>query len=178
MLERASNLSFVFFKFVRSVPREQSAKEWDFELVSGAEFWCSLCYFSSRGLSLGSRGPPWAPEGRKSAKNPGPDVSLILPKVCPARCHQTLLIYRVWGHGCHQTLLIYWDLGPWMSPNPINLWGLGDMGSGTAAVDYNRQKHGIDVSSAVWHTLHLQSPGVPRYWVPRGPTCLILINIF
>ncbi len=70
--------------FVRSVPKTQSAHEWDLALVSGPDFWCNLHYFSSRGRSRSSRSPRGAPEGRTSAKNPGPDLSFILPKVCPA----------------------------------------------------------------------------------------------
>ncbi len=49
----------------------KSAHERALELVSGADVWCNLHSFSSRG----SRGPPRAQRGRKSAKNPGPDLS-------------------------------------------------------------------------------------------------------
>ncbi len=42
---------------------------------SGAAFWCNLRYFSRRGRSRASRGPPWAPRGRKSAKKTGQDLS-------------------------------------------------------------------------------------------------------
>ncbi len=45
------------------------------ELASGADFWCNLHCFSSRGRSRGSRGPPWAPGSRKSNENPGPNLS-------------------------------------------------------------------------------------------------------
>ncbi len=48
---------------LRSVTKTQSAHEWDLQLVSGADFWCNLHHFSSRGLARGSRGPPWAPRG-------------------------------------------------------------------------------------------------------------------
>ncbi len=83
---RASNLTFIFI-FVRSVPKTQSAHEWDLELVSGAEFWCNLHCCSSRGRSRGSRGPPWAPRGRKSAKNPGPDLLSYPPQGLPRPTH-------------------------------------------------------------------------------------------
>ena len=67
------------FIFLRSVPTSPSAHDWDLALVSGADFWRNLHYFSSRGRSRGSRGPPWARRGRKSAKNkiknPGPYLS-------------------------------------------------------------------------------------------------------
>ncbi len=57
----------IYLPFVsRSVPKTQSPQQWDLELVSGADFWSNLLYFSSRIPSQGFRGPP-------SAKNPGPD---------------------------------------------------------------------------------------------------------
>ncbi len=68
-----------------SDPKTQSVNEWDLELLSGADFWCNLHHFSSRDRSRGTRGPQGA-ENRP--KNPGPDLSFILPKVCPtaSRC--------------------------------------------------------------------------------------------
>ncbi len=68
---------------MRSVPKTQSAHEWDLELVSGAELWCNLHYFSSQSRSRGSRGPPWAPRGRNRQKTRGRIYHFILPKVCP-----------------------------------------------------------------------------------------------
>ncbi len=56
--------------FLRSVPKTQSAHEWDLEVVSGADCWCNLDHFSRRGRSWGSRGPLWSPRGRKSAQKP------------------------------------------------------------------------------------------------------------
>ncbi len=74
-------LKFVIyiFIFLRSVPKTQSATEWDLDLVSGADFWRNLRSFSSRGRSRGSRGPPCAPRGRQSAENLGPDLSFDPP---------------------------------------------------------------------------------------------------
>jgi hypothetical protein len=71
------------FMSLRSAPKTQGACEWDLELVSWADFWCNLHYFSSRGRSRGSRGPPWTPRGGKSAKSRGRIYHFILPKVCP-----------------------------------------------------------------------------------------------
>ncbi len=33
------------FKFSRSAPKTQSAREWDLELVSGPDVWCNVHYF-------------------------------------------------------------------------------------------------------------------------------------
>ena len=49
------------------------------QVVSGSAFWCNLRSFSSRDRFRVSRGPPWAPRGRKSAKNPGRSYHFILP---------------------------------------------------------------------------------------------------
>ncbi len=70
------------FVFLRSVPKAQSAHQWDLELVSGSDVWRNLHYFSRRGRSRGSRGPPGAPEGRKSAKKRSQIYHVILPQVC------------------------------------------------------------------------------------------------
>ncbi len=59
------------FIFLRSVPKAQSAHERDLELVSGADLWCNLSSFSSRGRSQGSRGPTWAPRGRRQKSGVG-----------------------------------------------------------------------------------------------------------
>ena len=32
-------------------------------------------------------------------------------------------IYMLWGHGCYQPLYNLYALGPWMSPNHVNLLG-------------------------------------------------------
>jgi hypothetical protein len=56
---RASYLSLICGCVVeRSVPKTQSANEWDLELVSGADVRCSLHSVSNRGRSRGARGPP------------------------------------------------------------------------------------------------------------------------
>jgi hypothetical protein len=57
------------FYILRSVPKTQSAHEWDLELVYGADFGRNLHYFSSRGRSRGSRGP--GPKGPKTGQKPG-----------------------------------------------------------------------------------------------------------
>ena len=36
-------------------------------------------------------------------------------------------IYTLWGHVCHQTLRHCYALGPWMSPNPMNLYKTMDV---------------------------------------------------
>ncbi len=72
-----------FLYFCGRPQKPQSARGLDSELVSGAELCCNLRYFSSRGRSRGSRAPPWAPRGRKSAENRGRIYHFILPKVCP-----------------------------------------------------------------------------------------------
>ena len=75
-----------FFKKKIAVgPKTQSAHERDLELVSGADFWRNLHYFSSRGRSRGSRGPPRAPRGQKSAKNQRPDLSFYPPQGLPGQ---------------------------------------------------------------------------------------------
>ena len=78
-------LKFIIYICIllRSVPKTQSALEGDLDLVSGADFWGNQRYFLSRGRSRGSRGPPWAPRGRKSAKNPMPDLSFYPPSGLP-----------------------------------------------------------------------------------------------
>jgi hypothetical protein len=48
------------------IPHERAS-----ELVFGADFGCNLQYLSNRIPSRGLRGPPWAPQGRKSAEQPG-----------------------------------------------------------------------------------------------------------
>ena len=42
---RGLKFSIYLFIFLRSVPKTQSAHEWDLELVSGAEIWSELRYF-------------------------------------------------------------------------------------------------------------------------------------
>ncbi len=59
------NLLIYLCIFVRSVPKTQSAHEWDLELVSGSDLWCNLHYFSSRCRSRGS------PKGPKIGRTPG-----------------------------------------------------------------------------------------------------------
>jgi hypothetical protein len=72
------------FIFLRSVPKTQHTPEWDVELASGADLWRNLRYFSSRGRSVGSRGSPWAPRGRKSARKPGAGF-IIIPSLRSAQ---------------------------------------------------------------------------------------------
>ncbi len=67
------------FIFLRPAPKTQSTHEGALELVSGADLWCNLHSFSSRSRSQGSRGPPWAPRGRKSDKSQGTDLSFYTP---------------------------------------------------------------------------------------------------
>ena len=77
---RGLKFIFIFLCFCGRSPKTQSANEWDLELVSGVAFWYNLRYFSRRGRSRGSRGPPWGPEGRTSDKNLGPDLSFFSPE--------------------------------------------------------------------------------------------------
>ncbi len=52
-------------------------------MISGAALLCKLHYVSNQMRSLGFRGPPWAPEGRKSADQKRTRINrLIFPKVC------------------------------------------------------------------------------------------------
>ncbi len=80
-------LIFTIYRFIclRPAPKTRSTHEWDLELVSGADFWRNLHYSSSRSPSQGSRGPPWAPRGRQSARNPGPDLSFYPPQGLPSQ---------------------------------------------------------------------------------------------
>ncbi len=76
----------VYFYLFAVGPKSSSTHDLDFELVSGAAVWCNLHYFSSRGRSRSSRGPPWAPRGRNSAENLGPNLSFDPPQGLPWSC--------------------------------------------------------------------------------------------
>ncbi len=62
------HLSFIF---LRSVPKTQSAHEWDLELVSGSDFWCNLHYLFEPGPFPGLPGPAVGPKGPKIGQKPG-----------------------------------------------------------------------------------------------------------
>jgi hypothetical protein len=95
---RGLKFTIYLFIFLRSAPEPQSAHEWDLELVSGANCWCNLHYFSSRGRSRGSRGPPWAPRGRKSNKKPGAGF-IMLSSLRSPRCTDLTSSQMVMEHG-------------------------------------------------------------------------------
>ncbi len=79
---RGFSFTIYLFIFLQPAPKTLSTHERSLELVSGADFWCNLYQFPSRRPSQGSRGPPWAPGGRKPAKNQRPDLSFY---VCPIK---------------------------------------------------------------------------------------------
>ena len=75
---------FILFYFCNRSRKLTSAREWDLELVSGADLLCNMHYVASRDWSRNCLGPPWAPMGPKIGQNPGAGFiilsSLSLPR--------------------------------------------------------------------------------------------------
>ena len=87
-----TGFEFIIYRFIclRSVPKTQITNEWDLELVSGADFWCNLHDFSSRGRSRGSLGPEGLKIGQKPAG--GGSVTTCMPMRKRNLHHFTLVL--------------------------------------------------------------------------------------
>ncbi len=68
-LDARPHLAFDFQNSLGQHRKSQFAHAYTLDLVCGADFLRNLQRFSNRTRSRSFRGPLWAPEGRKSAKN-------------------------------------------------------------------------------------------------------------